>query len=128
VPLPRYSSVAGIPITELMSSERIDAVVERTRNGGAEIVALLKTGSAYYAPSAASFEMVEAILLDRKKILPCSVYLTGEYGVNKVFAGVPVKLGSGGMEQVVEIRLNDDERAAFMRSVEAVKAGCAKFM
>ncbi len=128
VPLPRYSSVAGIPITELMTKERIDAIVDRTRNGGAEIVALLKTGSAYYAPSAATFEMVEAILLDRKKILPCSVYLTGEYGVNKVFAGVPVKLGSGGMEQVVEIKLSEDERTAFMKSVEAVKTGCAKFM
>jgi malate dehydrogenase len=128
VPLPRYSTVAGIPIPELMKKERIDKLVERTRNGGAEIVALLKTGSAYYAPSASALEMVEAILLDKKKILPCSVLLNGEYGVNNVFAGVPVKLGARGIEQVVEVRLNAEEKAAFMKSVEAVKAGCAKFM
>ncbi len=128
VPLPRYSSVAGIPITELMSKERIDRIVERTRNGGAEIVSLLKIGSAYYAPSAATLEMVEAVLLDKKKILPCSAYLEGEYGVKGVFSGVPVKLGAGGMEQVVEITLSSGERAAFMKSVDAVRAGCAKFM
>ena len=128
VPLPRYSTVAGIPITELITAERIGKLVERTRNGGAEIVALLKTGSAYYAPSAAALEMVEAVLLDKKKILPCSVFLQGEYGVDRVFAGVPVKLGAGGVEQVVEVKLNAEEQAAFQRSVEAVKAGCAKFM
>lgn len=128
VPLPRYSTVAGIPITELMKKEQIDKLVERTRNGGAEIVALLKTGSAYYAPAAATLEMAEAILLDKKKILPCSVLLTGEYGVDRVFAGVPVKLGAKGVEQVVEVKLNAEEKAAFMKSVEAVKAGCAKFM
>jgi malate dehydrogenase len=128
VPLPRYSTVAGIPITELMSGDRIDKLVDRTRNGGAEIVALLKTGSAYYAPSAATLEMVEAILLDKKKILPCSAWLTGEYGVKDAFAGVPVKLGEKGMEQVIEINLTDGEKAAFMKSVEAVRAGCAKFM
>ncbi len=128
VPLPRYSTVAGIPITELMSKEAIDRIVERTRNGGAEIVAFLKTGSAYYAPSAATLEMVEAILRDRKKILPCSVRLEGEYGVQGVFAGVPVKLGEKGMEQIVEIKLGAEERAAFMKSVDAVKQGCAKFM
>ncbi len=128
VPLPRYSTVAGIPITELMTAERIGKLVERTRNGGAEIVALLKTGSAYYAPSAAALEMVEAVLQDRKKILPCSVLLQGEYGVDRVFAGVPVKLGAGGVEQVVEVKLTAEEQAAFQRSVEAVKAGCAKFM
>jgi len=128
VPLPRYSTVAGIPITELMKKETIDAIVKRTRNGGAEIVELLKTGSAYYAPSAATLEMVEAVLLDKKKILPCSAYLTGEYGVKDVFAGVPVKLGAGGMEQVIEIKLNPDENAGFMRSVDAVRQGCAKFM
>ena len=128
VPLPRYSTVAGIPITELMSGDRIDKLVDRTRNGGAEIVALLKTGSAYYAPSAATLEMVEAILLDKKKILPCSAWLTGEYGVKDAFAGVPVKLGEKGMEQVIEIKLTDGEKAAFMKSVEAVRAGCAKFM
>lgn len=128
VPLPRYSSVAGIPITELMSGEQIGRLVERTRNGGAEIVALLKTGSAYYAPSAATLEMATAVLLDKKKILPCSAYLEGEYGVNGVFSGVPVKLGAGGMERVIEVGLNAEERAAFLRSVEAVKQACAKFM
>jgi len=128
VPLSRYSTVAGIPITELMSTATIDKLVDRTRNGGAEIVALLKTGSAYYAPSASTLEMVEAVLLDKKKILPCSVYLEKEYGVKGAFAGVPVKLGAGGVEQVVEIKLSPEEQAAFMKSVEAVKAGCAKFM
>ena len=128
VPLPRYSSVAGIPITELMSKEQIDRLVDRTRNGGAEIVALLKTGSAYYAPSVATLEMMESVLLDKKKILPCSAYLTGEYGVHGVFAGVPVKLGAKGVEQVLEVKLNADEKAAFMKSVDAVRAGCAKFM
>ena len=128
VPLPRYSSVAGIPITELMSKETIDKLVDRTRNGGAEIVSLLKTGSAYYAPAAAALEMVEAVLLDKKKILPCSAYLDGEYGVKGMFAGVPVKLGEKGIEQVVEIKLNSDEKAAFMKSVDAVRQGCEKFM
>jgi malate dehydrogenase len=128
VPLPRYSSVAGIPITELLSSDQINRLVDRTRNGGAEIVALLKTGSAYYAPSAAALEMVEAILLDKKKILPCSVLLEGEYGVKSVFAGIPVKLGAKGIEQFVEVKLDAEEKSAFMKSVEAVKSGCAKFM
>jgi len=128
VPLPRYSSVAGIPITELMSEDRINRLVQRTRNGGAEIVALLKTGSAYYAPSAATLEMVAAILLDKKKILPCSAYLDGEYGVRGMFSGVPVKLGERGVEQVVEIKLSAEERAAFMKSVDAVRQGCEKFM
>ena len=128
VPLARDSTVAGIPITELVKKETIDKLIERTRNGGAEIVSLLKTGSAYYAPSAATLEMVEAIVLDKKKILPCSAYLEGEYGVKGTFAGVPVKLGAKGVEQVVEIKLGVDERAAFMKSVEAVRAGCAKFM
>jgi malate dehydrogenase len=128
VPLPRYSTVAGIPITELMNADQINRIVDRTRNGGAEIVALLKTGSAYYAPSAAALEMVEAVLLDKKKILPCSAYLDGEYGVKGTFSGVPVKLGEKGVEQVVEIKLTADEASAFMRSVEAVRQGCAKFM
>jgi malate dehydrogenase len=128
VPLPRFSTVAGIPITELMSADQINRIIERTRSGGAEIVALLKTGSAYYAPSAATLEMVEAVLLDKKKILPCSVYLDGEYGVKGAFAGVPVKLGEKGMEQVVEIKLTGDEKAAFMKSVDAVRQGCEKFM
>ncbi len=127
VPLPRYSTVAGIPITELMSKGTIDKLVERTRNGGAEIVGLLKTGSAYYAPSAATLEMVTAVLLDKKKILPCSAWLTGEYGVKDVFAGVPVKLGSKGVEQVIEIKLTEEENSGFMKSVEAVRSGCAKF-
>lgn len=128
VPLPRYSSVAGIPITELMNKETIARLIDRTRNGGAEIVALLKTGSAYYAPSAATLEMVEAVLLDKKKILPCSAYLDGEYGVQGMFSGVPVKLGEKGVEQVVEIKLSADEKAAFMKSVDAVRQGCEKFM
>jgi len=127
VPLPRYSTVAGIPITELMTKAAIDKLVDRTRNGGAEIVALLKTGSAYYAPSASTLEMVEAVLLDKKKILPCSVYLEGEYGVTGAFAGVPVKLGAKGVEQVIEIKLSADENAGFMKSVDAVRSGCAKF-
>src|SRR3990172_1586505 len=128
VPLPRYSTVAGIPITELMTREQIERIVGRTRNGGAEIVSLLKTGSAYYAPSAATLEMIEAVLHDKKKILPCSVCLNGEYGVTGVFAGVPAKLGARGVEQVLEIKLNEQERTVFMKSVEAVRAGCAKFM
>jgi len=121
VPLPRYSTVAGIPITELLSPERVEALVTRTANGGAEIVALLKSGSAYYAPAAATFEMVEAILRDRKRVLPCAVLLEGEYGVDGLFVGVPVVLGSGGMERVIEIRLSDDEAAAFQRSAGAVR-------
>ena len=121
VPLPRYSTVAGIPITELLPAERIEALVERTRNGGAEIVGLLKTGSAFYAPGASVFEMVEAILLDRKRVLPCAVYLQGEYGTRDLFVGVPCVLGAGGMERVVEIPLTPDEQAAFDRSAAAVR-------
>ena len=105
VPLPRYSTVAGIPITELISKERIDAIVDRTRNGGAEIVNLLKT-SAWYAPGASTVEMVEAILKDKRKILPCAAYLQGEYGYNDLFVGVPVKLGRNGLEQIIEIKLD----------------------
>ena len=120
VPLPRYSTVAGIPITELISQARIDAIVERTRNGGAEIVNLLKT-SAWYAPSSATCEMVEAILLDRKKILPCAAFLQGEYGLRDLFVGVPVKLGRKGIEQIIEIKLTDVERTALHRSAEAVR-------
>ena len=127
VPLPRYSTVAGIPITELMSADQINRLVERTRNGGAEIVALLKTGSAYYAPAAATLEMVEAVLQDRKKILPCSVQLNNEYGVTGTFAGVPVKLGAKGVEQVIEIKLSAEENASFMKSVDAVRSACEKF-
>ena len=121
VPLPRYSTVAGIPITELMSQERIEALVNRTRNGGAEIVGLLKTGSAYYAPASAAVEMAEAILKDKKKILPCAAYLEGEYGINNLFIGVPVKLGKDGVEKIIEIKLTDDESAAFNRSANSVR-------
>jgi malate dehydrogenase len=121
VPLPRYSTVAGVPITELMSADRVRALVDRTANGGAEIVALLKTGSAFYAPAAATFEMVEAILLDRKRVLPCAVLLDGEFGSRGLFVGVPVVLGARGMERVFEIELTTDERTAFDKSVAAVK-------
>jgi malate dehydrogenase len=121
VPLPRYSTVAGIPITELMTPERVQALVQRTANGGAEIVALLKTGSAYYAPAAAAFEMVEAILKDRKRVLPCATYLQGEYGVDGLFVGVPVVLGAKGMERVIQITLSTEEHAAFSKSAAAVR-------
>src|SRR5689334_5452319 len=126
VPLPRYSTVAGIPITELMSAERVQALVDRTANGGAEIVALLKTGSAYYAPAASTFEMVDSILNDRKRVLPCATYLQGEYGVDGLFVGVPVVLGAAGMERVIEIKLSADEQAAFDKSAGAVKELVAK--
>jgi len=121
VPLPRYSTVGGIPITELMSRERIDALVNRTANGGAEIVSLLKTGSAYYAPASGAVEMAESILKDKKKILPCSAYLEGEYGIHDLFIGVPVKLGAVGIEQIVEVRLTDEELAALHRSARTVE-------
>jgi malate dehydrogenase len=121
VPLPRYSTVAGIPITELMAPERIEALVQRTRDGGAEVVALLKSGSAYYAPAAAVAEMVDAILNDRKRVLPCAAYLIGEYGVDGLFVGVPCVLGEGGLQRVIEIRLSDEEQTAFDRSAAAVQ-------
>jgi len=121
VPLPRYSTVAGIPITELMASDRIDALVERTRNGGAEIVGLLKTGSAYYAPASAAVEMAESILKDKKKILPCAAYLQGEYGQQDLFIGVPVKLGAKGVEDIIEITLTDEEKQALQKSADAVQ-------
>ena len=120
VPLPRYSTVAGIPITELMPAARVEALVQRTRDGGAEIVGLLKQGSAFYAPSAAAVEMVEAILRDKKKILPCCVHLEGEYGINDLYVGVPVKLGSAGAEEVIEISLSDEEKAQLQHSADAV--------
>jgi len=120
VPLPRYSTVAGIPITELIAKDRIDAIVDRTRNGGAEIVNLLKT-SAWYAPAAAAVEMVEAILKDKRKILPCAAYLNGEYGYKGLFVGVPVKLGKNGMEQIIEIKLTSEEKTALDKSAAAVK-------
>ncbi|MGA3126641.1 MAG: malate dehydrogenase [Candidatus Korobacteraceae bacterium] len=121
VPLARYSTVAGIPITELIVPTKLEALVERTRNGGAEIVKYLKTGSAYYAPSASAVEMVEAILKDKKKILPCAVHLEGEYGINGLFVGVPVKLGANGCEQIIEIKLTADEQAALNKSAASVK-------
>jgi malate dehydrogenase len=121
VPLSRYSTVAGVPITELLPADRVRALEERTANGGAEVVALLKTGSAFYAPAAGVFEMVEAILLDRKRVLPCAVLLKGEFGTHDLFVGVPVVLGAGGMERVFEIELTADEQAAFDRSAGAVK-------
>jgi len=121
VPLSRYSTVAGVPITELLPPERVTALEERTANGGAEIVALLKTGSAFYAPAASTFEMVESILLDRKRVLPCAVLLQGEFGVDGLFVGVPVVLGAAGMERIFEIELTADERAAFQRSAAAVQ-------
>ena len=120
VPLPRYSTVAGIPITELLPQERIDALVQRTANGGAEIVNLLKAGSAFYAPGASVVEMVEAILRDKKKVLPCAAYLEGEYGICGLFVGVPVKLGRRGIEQILQITLTPDEQAALRRSADAV--------
>ncbi|MGA2370999.1 MAG: malate dehydrogenase, partial [Candidatus Korobacteraceae bacterium] len=121
VPLPRYSTVAGIPITELMDKATIDRLVQRTRDGGAEIVKHLKTGSAYYAPSAAVAEMVEAILKDKKKIVPCAAYLEGEYGINGLFIGVPCKLGSNGIEKIIEIKLTPEEQAALQKSADSVK-------
>ena len=121
VPLARYSTVAGIPITELMDAQTIERLVQRTRDGGAEIVKYLKTGSAYYAPSAAFTEMVEAILKDKKKILPCAAYLEGEYGIKGLFVGVPCKLGEKGIEQIIEIKLSSDEQEALEKSAGAVK-------
>jgi malate dehydrogenase len=121
VPMPRFSTVNGIAITELLPKEKIEAINQRTRDGGAEIVKLLKTGSAYYAPSAATAEMVEAILKDKKKILPCAALLEGEYGVDGVFVGVPCKLGARGIESVIQLNLSVEERAALLKSAGAVK-------
>jgi malate dehydrogenase len=121
VPLPRFSTVAGIPLPELMPKETIDRLVQRTRDGGAEIVKLLKTGSAFFAPSAAATEMAEAILKDKKKILPCAAYLDGEYGIKGLFVGVPCKLGANGIEEIVKIKLTPEEQAALDKSAGAVK-------
>lgn len=120
VPLARYSTVAGVPITELFPPDKLAALIDRTRKGGGEIVALLKTGSAYYAPGSSTVEMVEAILKDKKKILPCAVYLEGEYGVHGIFQGVPVKLGSQGVEEIIEIKLLPDEREMLNKSIKSV--------
>lgn len=121
VPLPRYTSVAGIPVTELIAKDRLDAIVQRTRDGGAEIVKLLKTGSAYYAPAAATVQMAEAIIRDKKRILPCAAYCRNEYGVGGYFVGVPCVLGRGGVEKVIELKLGADERKLFDASVSHVK-------
>jgi malate dehydrogenase len=121
VPLPRYTTVAGIPLPALLSGDRIDAVVDRARNGGAEIVGLLKTGSAYYAPSASVVDMIDSILLDKKRVLPCAVYLEGEYGIHGIFLGVPCVLGKEGVEKVLEIDLTEEEGAALGRSADAVR-------
>ena len=121
VPLPRYSSIGGIPLPEFLPAERIEAIVKRTRSGGAEIVELLKTGSAFYAPAAATFEVVESILLDRRRLIPCAALLEGEYGVQGLYVGVPVVIGAGGIERIVQIELTADESAAFAKSAAAVK-------
>ena len=126
VPLPRYSSVAGIPLSELLDESVIERLVERTRNGGAEIVAHLKTGSAFYAPASAIAEMVAAIVRDKKRILPCAAWLTGQYGVRDLYMGVPVKLGASGVEEIIEIGLTPDERNAFHSSAEAVRSSVGK--
>jgi malate dehydrogenase len=120
VPLPRYSTVAGIPITHLLPQETIDRLVQRTRDGGGEIVNLLKSGSAFYAPGASVVQMVEAIVKDKKRVLPCTAYLEGEYGLRDIYFGVPVKLGAGGVEQIIEIELTADERAALQASAKEV--------
>src|ERR1700688_729388 len=121
VPVVRLSNVSGIPLTELIAKDKLDAIVNRTANGGAEIVKHLKTGSAYYAPSAAAVEMVESILKDKKKVLPCAAYLEGEYGIHGLFVGVPVKLGAGGIEKIHEIHLNDEEKAMLAKSAASVQ-------
>jgi malate dehydrogenase len=121
VPLPRYSTVAGVPITELLPKEKVEAIVKRTANGGAEIVSLLKTGSAYYAPSSATAEMVDAVLKDKHKVLPCCCYLEGEFAIKGLYVGVPAQLGAKGVEKVWEIKLTDEERSALHRSAAAVK-------
>ncbi len=126
VPLPRYSTVAGIPLPDLMDQATIDRLVKRTRDGGIEIVNYLKTGSAYYAPSSAAVEMIESIVKDKKRILPCSAWLQGEYGLNDVFVGVPVKLGSGGIEEIIQIKLLPEEQEALNKSAADVKANIAK--
>lgn len=125
VPLPRYTTISGIPVTEFISEEKLNAIVERTKKGGGEIVALLKTGSAYYAPAAATVQMVEAILKDKKRVVPVAAYLEGEYGVNGIYFGVPVVLGAGGIEKILELPITDEERAQMERSVELVRGSIA---
>jgi malate dehydrogenase len=123
VPLPHYTTVSGIPITKLLAKEKVDAIVERTRKGGGEIVALLKTGSAYYAPGASSARMVEAILRDEKQILPCAAYLTGQYGLDGLYMGVPCKLGRGGVEEIIELEISEDDTNSLHKSAEEVRKG-----
>ncbi len=123
VPLARFSTVAGVPVTEIMEKSQIERIIDRTKFGGGEIVELLKTGSAYVAPAAAITEMVEAILLDKKKIIPSAVYLEGEYGIKDLFVGVPVKLGRGGVEEIIEINLSNEEKGEFYKSVDRVRSG-----
>ena len=125
VPLPQYTTVAGVPITDLLARERIEALVERTRKGGGEIVGLIKTGSAFYAPGACAARMVQSILRDEKQLQPCSAYLTGQYGLEDLYLGVPVRLGKGGVEEIIELPLSDGERAALHRSAEEVRVGIA---
>jgi malate dehydrogenase len=122
VPLPRFTTIAGIPVTEFIAQDRLDAIVERTRKGGGEIVNLLKTGSAYYAPSAATVQMVEAVLRDKKRVIPCAAYLEGEYGLNDMYFGVPVVLGAGGIQKVIELPLNEAELAQVKKSADVVKS------
>jgi len=126
VPLPRYTTVAGVPLAEMMDQETIEKIIQRTRGGGAEIVKYLKTGSAYYAPAAAAVEMVEAVIKDNKRILPCSCYLQGQYGLDDVYVGVPAKLGAKGVEEILELNLTDQEKAALAKSAEDVKVNIAK--
>ena len=126
VPLPRLTTVGGIPIGNLMPQERVDAIMQRTRGGGAEIVKFLKTGSAYYAPAAAAVEMVDSIVKDRKRVLPCCAYLTGEYGEKDIYMGVPVVLGRGGAERILEMPLNDEEKALFKKSIDHVRGTIAE--
>ncbi len=121
VPLISYTTVSGIPVTQLIKQDELDAIVERTRKGGGEIVSYLKTGSAYYAPSSGAVQMVEAIARDKKRLLPCAAWLEGEFGLSGLFVGVPCKLGAGGLEKVLEIELTKDEQAALEKSAEAVK-------
>ena len=121
VPLISYTTVSGIPVTQLMDRAKLDAIVDRTRKGGGEIVAYLKTGSAYYAPSAAAAQMAEAMVLDRKRVLPCAAYLQGEYGIKDLYLGVPCKIGKGGLEQIIEVELTKDEQAALEKSADSVK-------
>lgn len=122
VPLPRFSTIGGIPVTEFIPKDRLDAIVDRTRKGGGEIVNLLKTGSAYYAPSAATAQMVEAVLRDKKRVIPCAAYLEGEYGLNDMYFGVPVVVGAGGIERIIELPLNDEEKALLQKSADAVRS------